>query len=659
MTPPAEVAAAGPLPGPARRTRLRLSRGGRAAERAYLGLTVAASAVAVAAIIYLLVKTFGRTADAFSTFGVWGFISGDRWIPSPVGAAHGIFGALPFIYGTAVTSAIAMVIAVPVAIGVALATTVFLPKRLRGPVAAVVDLLAAVPSVVYGLWGALVLVPAAKPVLEWIAGHSGGLGFLAGPVTSGSYIMASLVLAVMVLPIIAAITREVLLTVPVEQQEAALGLGATRWEMVRHSMLPWARSGIVGASALGLGRAVGETIAIAILLGNSPKVGGSLLGPGSTLAGVIAQEQGEATGLHLSALTALAVVLFLMALVINVAARALVTRTAKGPGLLRRTARRVRPAHEGVAAAVPPAPPHELDAPRRLDRLPTVSRSRRVRSQIAEGLVHLCLVLAVLPLAMILGYILAKGIPALSWDFLTTMPNADPFSSDTGISGPLVGTLILIGLATLFSAPLGLLTALFISEARSSRVRAIRGAGNAMGFFADVLLGVPSIVVGVTVFLGVVVLMGSYSALAGGLALAFIMFPIIVRTADEILRLVPTTMKEAALGLGAPRWRVAWSVILPAAAPGLLTGIVLAVARAAGETAPLLFTALGSQAFSTDLLEPISSLPKLIFDNTILTRTPQTEQAAWGAALVLVAIILVLNLVARAVARRTRTLEAR
>jgi phosphate transport system permease protein len=118
-------------------------------------------------------------------------------------------------------------------------------------------------------------------------------------------------------------------------------------------------------------------------------------------------------------------------------------------------------------------------------------------------------------------------------------------------------------------------------------------------------------------------------------------------------------MKEAALGLGAPRWRVAWSVILPAAAPGLLTGIVLAVSRAAGETAPLLFTALGSQAFSTDLLEPISSLPKLIFDNTILTRTPQTEQAAWGAALVLVAIILVLNLVARAVARRTRTLEAR
>jgi phosphate transport system permease protein len=348
-----------------------------------------------------------------------------------------------------------------------------------------------------------------------------------------------------------------------------------------------------------------------------------------------------------------------MALVINVLARTLVTRTAKGPGLITRAVRVVRPSGREPVAGQSASAVRRPDLPRALDRLPSVSRGRKVRSMTAEGLVYVCLAIAVFPLGMILGYILAKGIPAISWGFLTTVPSADPFSTHTGISAPLVGTLIMLGLATMFAAPLGLLTALFISEARGSRSRPLRAAANGMGFLADVLLGVPSIVVGVTVFLGVVVLMGSYSALAGGLALAFIMFPIIVRTADEILRLVPGAMKEAALGLGAPRWRVAWSVILPAAAPGLLTGVVLAVARAAGETAPLLFTALGNQSFSTSLLQPIASLPKLIFDNTILTRTPQTEQAAWGAALVLVAIILLLNLVARAVARKTRTLEAR
>ena len=146
-------------------------------------------------------------------------------------------GALPFIYGTAVTSLIAMVVAVPLAIGVALGTTVFLPRWLRGPIAVVVDLLAAVPSVVFGLWGVVVLVPAAKPLFEWIADHSGPVGLLAGPVTSSSYLLSGLVLAIMVLPIIAALAREVLLTVPPEQREAAFALGATRWEMVRRSML--------------------------------------------------------------------------------------------------------------------------------------------------------------------------------------------------------------------------------------------------------------------------------------------------------------------------------------------------------------------------------------------------------------------------------------
>src|SRR4249919_3446846 len=309
------AAAEPPGPAAARRS-LRRPLLGLAADRGYLIITAVAAVGALVGIGYLIWKTVSQTGDIWSTYGVWGFLTGTQWIPQPVDTAP-VFGAAPFIYGTLVTSAIAMIIAVPLAIGVALATTVFLPKRGRGPIAALVDLLAAVPSVVYGLWGILVLVPAAKPALEWIADHSGPLGFLAGPVTSGSYILAGLVLGVMVLPIVAAITREIFATVPREQQEAAYALGATRWEMVRSAMLPWSRSGIVGASALGIGRAVGETIAIALLLGNSPNVWGSLLGPGASLASVIALEFGEASNLQLSALVALAVVLFELSFIIN------------------------------------------------------------------------------------------------------------------------------------------------------------------------------------------------------------------------------------------------------------------------------------------------------------------------------------------------------
>ena len=628
---------------------------GLAADRGYLVVTALAAAFGLAVIGYLIWRTVSETGDVWSTFGVWGFLTGTEWVPNPP-SGLAAFGAAPFIYGTLVTSVIAMVVAVPLAIGVALATTVFLPKRLRGPFASVVDLLAAVPSVVYGLWGVLVLVPAARPLLEWIAAHSGGLGVLAGPVTGQSFLLAGLVLGVMVLPIVAAITREVLATVPRDQQEAAYALGATRWEMVRHAMLPWARSGIVGASALGLGRAVGETIAIALLLGNSPNIWSSVLGPGATLSSVIALEFNEASNLQLSALIALSVVLFALSFAINALARVLVSRGASGPGPVRRAlAGRLRPVaselvHHEEAVAEPPA--------RGAAGLPAVGRARRIRSGVAEGLVLLALAVSLVPLGLILGKIVVEGAPAISWDFLTTLPPADPYSSG-GVSSALAGTLIMMGLATLLAAPLGILVALFINDAAAQGGPAMRRVGAGVGFVIDVLLGMPSIVAGLIVYLGIVIAMGHFSALAGGIALAILMFPIVVRSADEILRLVPTAQKEAALALGAPRWRTVWSVVLPAAAPGILTGVMLALARASGETAPLLFTSLGNQAFSTDLLEPIAALPQLIFANSINVQTPQSLELAWGAALVLVAIILLLNILARLIAARARPLEGR
>jgi phosphate transport system permease protein len=443
--------------------------------------------------------------------------------------------------------------------------------------------------------------------------------------------------------------------------------------MVRHSMLPWARSGIVGASALGLGRAVGETIAIALLLGNTPGIFTPLVGPGSTLASIIALQTGEASGLQLSALTALAVVLFVLAFCINALARGIVRRSEGGKaskgglvaravtgisGLFDRGSKDVPAESRTVSPEATPTPPPAPREPAVITGSASLSRSRRVRSGLGEGIVWVSLAFGMVPLILVIWQMLYLGLPAISGSFFTELPPTDPSSFSGGISNALVGTLILMGIATIIAAPLGILTALFIRDVAKPGTWSGK-VGNAVGFVVDILLGVPSIVVGLIVYLGVVIVVGHFSAWAGGVALAIIMFPVVVRASDEVLALVPQAQKEAAMALGAPKWRTTMAVVLPAALPGIITGILLGVARAGGETAPLLFTSLGNQFFSTDLNEPIAAIPQLIYQRTIQVSTPASLQLAWGAALVLVAIIFVLNLGGALISRRSRSLEAR
>ncbi|MFN8110900.1 MAG: phosphate ABC transporter permease PstA [Thermoleophilia bacterium] len=706
MSPPVATGVAEPLVGSAAPPSLRRPLWGRIADRAYLIGAGLCALAAIAIVTLLIVRTATKTGPVWSHFGVWGFLTGTKWIISPA-SGEPIFGALPFIYGTLATSAIAMALAVPFGVGIALATTIFLPKRARRPIASVVDLLAAVPSVVYGFWGVVVLVPWAKPGLNWITHHNpvvfillalllGGVaafatslrarvilftltaGFallallgatgavhmpvrlLGGPVLSGSYAMSGLVLAIMVLPTVTAITREVLATVPGDQLEAAYALGATRWEMVTHSVLPWARSGIVGASALGLGRAMGETIALALVLGNTPNVFGSILGPGSTVAGVIAQETPEADGLHLAALTALAIILFVLTMVVNGLARLLVRRAAPS-GRRRRLRGEAPPVDRPVSPGAERETRAALEALTRAERavIRPVSRERALRSRTGEVMVFAAVAIGMIPLVLILGKVIAGGIHAITPDFFTNTQPTDPNdTAGSGIGNAFTGTLIMLGLATLFSAPLGVMTSLFLAELNGMGRRWRRLAAG-ISYFVDVLLGMPSIVAGLTVYLVVVLQMGHFSALAGGLALAIVMFPIVVRSADEVLRLVPQGRKEAALALGAPRWRTAWSIVLPAAAPGILTGIVLAMARAAGETAPLLFTSLNLQQFSTDVTGPMAAVPQVIYTFLIQVRTDKSIAFAWGATFVLVSLILVLNLVARLIARTAGPSEQR
>ncbi|MCW2952343.1 MAG: pstC [Conexibacter sp.] len=292
------------------------------------GLTALAAAI-LALIVYFFVRLADESSAAFSRFGVFGFTFDDNWDVS-----KNIYGALPLLVGTLITSVIALVIGVPIAVATALYLNELCPRRARGVLTTLVELLAAVPSVVYGLWGVFFLIPRLKPVEQWLSDTFSFLPFVGGPVAGPSYFIAGLILAIMILPIVSAISREVIATVPVEQKEAALALGATRWEMIRIAILPHARAGITGAAMLGLGRAIGETIAVTLVIGNAPTIGKQLFDQGYSLAAVIANEFGEAaaTPIHRSALIAAGLVLFVLTLLINGGARAFVIRGERRRG---------------------------------------------------------------------------------------------------------------------------------------------------------------------------------------------------------------------------------------------------------------------------------------------------------------------------------------
>ena len=264
---------------------------------------------------------------AVKAFGL-GFLTSSDWDPP-----HNVFGAAPAIYGTIVSSVVALVIATPLALGVAIFLSEFAPPWLRQPVAFLVDLLAAIPSVVYGLWGIFVLLPLLrKYVMPFLAGlpFVGDSPLFRGPAYGPSMLGAGLILAIMILPYISAVSREVLMAVPRSQREAALALGATKWEMIADAVVPYARSGIVGGIILGLGRALGETMAVTMLIGNVHAISASLFAPGYTMASLIANEFAEATGdLHLSALMAVGATLFVVTLIVNAIARWLVWRVSR------------------------------------------------------------------------------------------------------------------------------------------------------------------------------------------------------------------------------------------------------------------------------------------------------------------------------------------
>ena len=295
-----------------------------AGDKIFYWGTAAFAGVALLLCVLIALNLYRAASPSISEYGP-AFLKNSTWDPNT-----DVYGAWPYIYGTVVSSLLALAIAVPISIGTAIFLTELAPRWMRTPVGFLVELLAAVPSVVYGLWGIFVMIPALRSLQEVLKAKLGFLPFFQGPAQGYSMMAGALILAIMILPFITSVSREVIKAVPRTQREAAFGLGATHWEAIKGPILRYARSGIMGAIVLGLARAVGETMAITMVIGNGNKASISLLEPGNTLASALANQFAEAGGKQLPALMYLALTLFGVTILINAIARLMIVNMARG-----------------------------------------------------------------------------------------------------------------------------------------------------------------------------------------------------------------------------------------------------------------------------------------------------------------------------------------
>jgi phosphate transport system permease protein len=305
---------------------LRSSFASKFADKIFLGVTILCAVSVLSIVVLIAYELIVSSKLSLNAFGLKFFYS-SNWDP-----VAGDFGALPFIYGTLVSSLLALVLAVPVSLAAAVFITEMCPMWLRAPLSFLMELLAAIPSVIYGLWAIFILAPLLRQYVQpFLATYFGWTGLFSGPPYGIGMLAAGIILAIMIVPIISSISRDVMNAVPQNQREAMLALGATRWEMIRTGVLRNARAGIVGGIILGLGRALGETMAVTMVIGNRPEIAKSLFAPGYTMASLIANEFSEATeNLYLSAIIEIGLALFIVTLIVNAIALALVWATTRG-----------------------------------------------------------------------------------------------------------------------------------------------------------------------------------------------------------------------------------------------------------------------------------------------------------------------------------------
>ena len=623
---------------------------------------LAVSSLAVLIVLLIILFTLGNSITAIKEIGILDFLFGDVWRPS-----GGDYGALPLITGSILVTLGSMVLAVPVGIACAIYISEIAPVKLRTTLKPVVELFSAIPSVVFGFVGMMVIVPALKVL------------FPDQQLFSNSWLAASIVLALMAMPTIISVSEDAIHAVPHSYREASLATGATKWESIVKVVLPAAVSGVSAAIILGIGRAIGETMAVLMLTGNAPIIPDPLWNVYSlisTLTGTIALQLPEAvTGsVTQSALFELGVLLMIIVLIINMLSRHVVNsakrRIGEGDGkpslLFRMT---------GRSSIIPESVSDRLSEHRSTlmrcgmlllafigvwmfaslltsDVMALVSAAVVVaalvglgyvfdkvdstsRQTVCIGGVTVVMGAVILMLAIIIGHILIKGVPALSIEFLTTSPA--PGGRGGGIYPAIIGSLELIAGTAVIALPLGVLTGIYLNEyAKDTRFTSIIREA------IDLLNGTPSIVFGMFGMVLFVTAMGfGYSLLAGWITLAFMILPVIIRTTEEALKSVPKDLREASRAMGATKWRTIYKVVLPAAMGGVVTGAILSIGRAAGETAPIILTAavISQPHLAGSILDPVMALPLHLYH--LAMDLPGTTELQYGTATVLLIIVLV------------------
>jgi len=588
---------------------------------------------------------------ALKEFGL-GFLWTMEWNP-----VKNIYGILPQIYGTLVSSLVAIVLAMPLGVGIAIFLNEDIaPKVVRVPISFAIELLAAIPSVVYGLWGIFVLLPALRPLMRGLHQNLGWIPFFSTLPANRSLLPTILVLILMILPIVVALSRDAIASVPMELRMGAMAIGANRWEFILGIAIPASMSGIIGAAVLALGRAIGETMAAVMLIGNANQINWSWLAPSSTIASLVASQFSEAKELQLSALLYAALVLMALTLIVNIFANSFITYFHSSPQKRRDVSpnsiaqdRDLLDTELKSRLLSSPSMENELITPSEitLEISPKWKPNpikRKIVSMILTTGIFLGTAIAIFAFSSILFSLIAQGASRFDLAAFTELP-PPPLEFGGGFRNAIIGTLLMVGIGAGLSAPIGLGAAIYLVEFGRNKP-----LSQWVRFFNGVLSGVPSILCGLFAYGLVVLTSGTFSAIAGGVALAVVMLPTIARTSEEALKAVAPELREGAIAIGASPIQAITLIIIPAATPAIITGIVLAIARATGETAPLLFTALFSQYGLNGLWKPVASMSVLIY-NFALSPYPNDQALAWTAALVVVALILSISIAARFLTR--------
>jgi phosphate transport system permease protein len=607
---------------------------------------------AVITIFFIFGFLLYNAYPIFEEIGIWNFLAGPVWNPTGYPPAYGIY---PLIVDTILATILAMAIAIPLGIGSAIYIAELAPYRLKAWVKPAVELLAGIPSVVFGFFGLVVLT-------TWIR--------ISFDVPSGeTWLAGSILLAVMALPTIISVSEDAISSAPREYKEGSLALGATHWQTISRVLTPAALSGITAAIILGFGRAAGETMAVLMVTGNAPVIPEpiyNVLSPIRTLTGTLGIEMGEVPvdSTHYYALFGVAVVLLVITLIINFAAVIALNRIKRqqAPPLKACT----------PAKKEPTGWRQQVGAFYRAHRSPLLwgllaialfaffgivglaitlvlylgakylpqKVSPRWAQRIAFTAAAFCIIGVLLALGIILFDIFVHGLPYITWDFLTQPPSN--LGRSGGILPAIVGTMYLVIGAIAIALPIGIGAAIYLTEyTRGGRLVGFIGTAT------DLLNGTPSIVFGLFGFSFLVIYLSfGVSLIAGQITLALMVLPTIIRTTEEALKTVPVPVREGSLALGATKWQTIRRVVLPPSVPGIVTGTILSIGRVAGETAPILFTAVvfSTRFLPSSLFQPVMALPYHLY--ILATNVPGAKGQQYATAIVLLGLVVAFYAVA-------------